>query len=588
VSERDPDGITRAGRTFDGGETQDGDIAPGRRLVRAGDRGLSLGERLLGQFYRLTWRTPLHGLRLNGRYPLKLLAVPADPVAGDAAAGRALLGGRMTLGREQIAVESIDFAGSAPSAALNRHIERFAWLRDLAAGVDRPSGAIVAEALMRVWLNAHATHVTDAAWSPERVGWRTLFWAAHAPLILSSTDLVYRSSVLNAFARGARHLDRMADRAPVGIARIVAWSGIVAAGLLVPGGDPRRAFGEVALVKALTSGVGDDGGMVSRAPADQVALVEVLAMLRQVYDVRRVELPDAVQAVLDRAVAALLGITMGDGALSSWQGTGPVSADEIARVVAASGVRTRPLRQARHWGYQRMAGGNTIVVADMAPPPPTRIATGGCASTLAFELSDGAQRLIVNCGGTGGTAAIPADLARALRSTAAHSTLTLADSNSTAIHADGSLGAGVASVEVDREELEGGSKLDASHDGYARRFGLIHKRTLALSASGRELRGEDALLPAPRRRKSAAAAFTVRFHLAPGVEVTPTADGQAALLRIDHGPLWQFRCRGATLSVEDSLWVDAQGMPHATQQFVLTGDASAGGASVAWLLKRAG
>jgi hypothetical protein len=28
------------------------------------------------------------------------------------------------------------------------------------------------------------------------------------PLILSSTDLVYRSAVLNTLARGARHLDR--------------------------------------------------------------------------------------------------------------------------------------------------------------------------------------------------------------------------------------------------------------------------------------------------------------------------------------------------------------------------------------------
>ena len=207
---------------------------------------------------------------------------------------------------------------------------------------------------------------------------------------------------------------------------------------------------------------------------------------------------------------------------------------------------------------------------------------------MAFELSDGMQRLIVNCGNTGGTLAVAPELAKALRTTAAHSTLTLGDSNSTAIHADGTLGAGVGSVEVDREELEGGSRIDASHDGYARRFGLLHKRTLALSASGRELRGEDALLPAPKRRKVATAPFAIRFHLAPGVEVTPTADGQAALLRIAHGPLWQFRCRGGKLSIEDSLWLDADGRPHETLQFVVEGEAPAGGTSVAWLLKRAG
>ena len=29
-----------------------------------------------------------------------------------------------------------------------------------------------------------------------------------------------------------------------------------------------------------------------------------------------------------------------------------------------------------------------------------------------------------------------------------------------------------------------------------------------------------------------------------------------ALLRIERGALWQFRCRGGTLSIEESLWVD--------------------------------
>ena len=164
----------------------------------------------------------------------------------------------------------------------------------------------------------------------------------------------------------------------------------------------------------------------------------------------------------------------------------------------------------------------------------------------------------------------------------------MGDSNSTAIHADGTLGAGVGSVEVDREELEGGSRIDASHDGYARRFGLIHKRTLTLSASGRELRGDDALLPAAKRRNAKLAPFAIRFHLAPGVEVTPTADGQAALLRIDHGPLWQFRCRGGALTVEESLWIDGEGQVHPTQQFVIEGTAPAGGTNVSWLLKRAG
>src|SRR3546814_7884697 len=57
------------------------------------DKGLSLGDRLANHITRLTWRTPLHAFRLKGRFPLKLLGVPEDPVPGDTRAGTAIRAG---------------------------------------------------------------------------------------------------------------------------------------------------------------------------------------------------------------------------------------------------------------------------------------------------------------------------------------------------------------------------------------------------------------------------------------------------------------------------------------------------------------
>ena len=564
------------------------EIEVGKRLVRLADRGLSLGERLANQFHRLTWRTPLHAMRLKGRYPLKLLAVPTDPLPGNRQSGQWMRSGQIRWRGETLSVDALTFADDGVSADFADYLQRFEWLRDLAATGDRAASAPISEALMRVWLARHAATVSDPAWRPDLVGWRTLFWTAHAPLILSSPDLVYRSAVLNALARGARHLDRGADRAPQGLARIAAWAGVIAAGLLIPGGDLRRSFGEAGLSRALADAISDDGGLVSRSPVDQAELVTLLAMLGQAYDARREAAPGFVAEIQGRAVAALLGTVLGDGALSSWQGSGPLTPAHVKRVVDASGVRTRPLRQARDWGYQRLTAGTTTVIVDAAPPPSGRIGGSGCASTLAFELSDGEQRLIVNCGGARGVATLDRALSQALRTTAAHATLVVGDSNSTALNVDGTLGAGVRAVELDRHELETGSRIDASHDGYARRFGFIHKRSLALSSNGRDLHGEDALLPAPRRRRGRSAAFAVRFHVSPGVEITATADGQGALLRIDRGPLWQFRCKGGTLQIEASLWIDGEGQAQPTSQFVITGESPSGGMSISWLLRRAG
>ncbi|HWL46702.1 MAG TPA: heparinase II/III family protein [Sphingomonadaceae bacterium] len=570
-------------------EAPDG-VEPGKRLIRAGaDQGLSLAERLANHLHRLAWRTPLHAFRLRGRYPLKLLGVPDDPIVGNPALGANLLAGTIGFSGESIRLVDLDFARPAVSPAMADYLQSFAWLRDLAAAGPRESTAPVAERLVRKWLAAHGNHVSDAGWRPDLWGWRILFWTAYAPLILSSSDLVYRSAVLNGLARGARHLDRGADKAALGLPRIAAWSGVVAAGLLIPGGDIRLAHGEAGLERALATALYGDGGLASRSPVGQLELVELLAQLRAVYHARRRDPHAAITRTLSRAVPALLGVTLGDGGLSSWQGGAPIARGRVGAAIEASGVRTRPLRQARDWGYQRLSCGQTVVVLDAAPPPAARLGVGGCASTLAFELSDGPHRLIVNCGGSHGAAALPPDLEAALRTTAAHSTLVIAETNSTAIHPDGSLGRGVAEVELDRLEGEAGSRVEASHDGYVRRQGFLHRRQLVLAGDGRELRGEDVLLPAGRRRRrNDTVRFIVRFHLAPGVEVTNTADGLGALLRHMDGPAWQFRCRGGALASEDSLWIDPEGQPRPSTQLVVTGEAAAGGASVGWLLRRAG
>lgn len=565
-------------------------IEEGKRLIRVSDdRGLSLAERIANRFYRLTWGTPIHAMRLKGKYPLKLLAVPDDHIEGDVRSGQALRAGYFLFRGLKQPLDSLDFNALDLSPAFQDYIHSFRWLRDLATATSRENAAPIAEAIMRKWLAAHHEKPSEPAWRADNAGWRIFFWTAHSPLILSSSDLVYRSLVLNCVARTARHLDRSAEKASVGLQRLVAWGGIVAASLLMPGGEPRKAFGEAGLRRTLDTSFHPDGGVISRSPMAQLEGVMLLSMLRAVYDSRREERPAFLDEALVRTVPALLGVTHGDGGLGSWQGAGAIPAPIVEAVIAASGVRTRPLRQARDWGYQRLVAGTTVMLIDAAPPPVTRLAEAGCASTAAIEISDGARRLVVNCGGAALTgAAISADLAQGLRTTAAHSTLTLADSNSTAILPDGTLGRGVTEVELHRQEQENGSRLELSHDGYVRRSGYTHRRLLILASDGKEIRGEDMLLPAQRRRKPLALPFALRFHLAPDVEPTLTADGQGAVLRLEDGILWQFRSGSGAVTIEDSLWVDGNGRPHGCQQLVVSGQAEPGGNSAGWAFKRMG
>lgn len=571
-----------------------GDSIPsGQRLIRVdGDKGLSLAERIAARFHRLSYRSVFHKMRLKGRFPLKLLAVPRDPLPGDPQAGHALLTGKLQFQGHGQSLATLRFAAPHAPLAWREHALSFAWLRDLAEVSDRPRGARIAEPLVQSFL-ADFSEFHELAWRGDLLGQRLYYWTAYAPLILSSNDLVYRSAVLNAIARGARHLERTAEKLPAGLDRIHAVGGVLVAGLLLPGGEQRQHRAETALARALDLFLLSDGGVTSRAPFDMLQLLEWLLMLQAVYAARGQRESETISAAIVRLTPALRGVTLGDGLLASLHGGALANAERIDRALKQAAVPARPLRSGIASGFQRLAGGKTVVVVDAGPPPAARDSSSAHAGTLAFEMSDGATRVIVNCGGgRGQPRAVQGELAGLLRSTAAHSTLVLADTSSTRIRDDGALGKGVEEVIVERNETAEGSWLDARHDGYARRYGLLHQRRLFLSADGRDLRGEDVLLPArargPRIGRAQPLRFDVRFHLAAGVEATPTADGQGALLKLPDGTVWQFKLRAAAFSVDESIWLDSEGRPRAVQQLVATGEAPAGGAAINWSIKRAG
>ena len=561
------------------------EIEQGKRLIRAGDeRSLPFADRIAFGLNRLAWFLPMRG-GLRGSRKVRLLAVPKDPVAGDKLVGEALLAGTLAYGRQSIALEELTFDDPSLPSYFADYIDSFAWLRDLAAAATREKGARLAERMTQQWLAAYEARAHEREDRPDLWGRRILFWLAYAPYILSAHDVGHRAAVLKALARGGRLLDRSADRAPAGVARIAAWLGAVAVALLVQGGAARIRRAEAGLGRALGGGLHEDGGVVSRSPAEQLLLVELLGQARAVYYAGSREMPDRLSEALAAATAALLGVVLGDEALSSWQGSNMASKRRVAAALEGAGVRARALRQARGWGYQRLAAKGCIAIFDAAPPPAR---AGASASTLAFEFCDGEDRIVVNCGGESPwTGAVSRPLAQALRFTAAHSTLTLGDRNSTAVVDGGGLGRGVDEVELSRDETGGTSRAEASHDGYVRRFGLVHERELVLAADGDELRGEDRLIARRRKRRQEPLAFAVRFHLGPQVEAASTADGQGALLRVRGGPAWQFRCRGGRLDIDDSLWIDGTGTARPTRQLVIAGETPPDGMSISWQFRRA-
>ncbi len=575
------------------------------RLTRGlGDRGPSLAERLSDRLDRLSFASPFHRMRLKGRFPLKLIAVPEDPIPGDPALGNRLRAGRLF--RDGYGQGMLDGRLDSPNAPASwrRWVHGWGWLRDLSAAEGLTQSEVArAEALSKRWL-ARFHDYDEEAWAPDVTGSRILMACCHAPLVIPGKDHVHRSAVLNAIARWSRHLDRAAPRMQAGLPRVQAIAGLIGSALILPGGEERLARGLALLEQSLADVLGEDGAPVSRAPLDLAQLGDLMLVL-SAFHAARMQKPSApVERTLDLVRRTLGALAMGDGLPAPWHGGQPSKA-QIVRLGVTPGTAPPP----RSSGFQRLAAGTVRLVMDAGPPPPARLNPATHASTLAFVFTDGDRPIIVSCGaerGAEGERAFPPELVMGLRSTAGHSTLVLADTNSSRLPDGGPrrLG-GVEEVVVESRMTREGQWLEARHDGYARRHGFEHLRRLWLNAEGTDLRGEDQLVPVRSAlalsRQRAPLAVAIRFHLGAGAVATPTQDGRGVLITLpgtgkaersgQPDLAWAFRASfnhaPGLLGIEPSLLVTADGQTHEIQQILLTTMVEPGQtADVSWSFKR--
>jgi uncharacterized heparinase superfamily protein len=193
-----------------------------------------------------------------------------------------------------------------------------------------------------------------------------------------------------------------------------------------------------------------------------------------------------------------------------------------------------------------------------------------------MELSIGRDRMIVNCGAF---PAGPPEWRDAARATAAHSTLIIADHNSSELRQDG-LGRRPTDVKAQRQEANGAHWLEAHHDGWMKPFGAVHRRRLYVSESGEDIRGEDVVEAAQPQP------FSLRFHLHPDVQASLQHDGEAVLLRLRSGGGWRLRADHARLALEESIYLGGA-EPRRTEQVVLHGLAD-GPQHVKWAISKVG
>lgn len=550
-------------------------------MSAAGASGGGLGRlvgRTIGRLRAGWYGSAFYQWRLGNARTTQLLLSPTDPWPGSSDRGQAVMAGAIRFGAEPLY--------DAPFVPVNPH--DFQWLRDLRATGSEAARRRGRE-LIRDWIAANGRY-DPVSWETSVLAERLANWQSHYDYFCRNADNAFKSAFFRSLVRQARHLTRVARSTTRGASRIKAAKGLIYAGACLPGRNSQIAKGLALLETTVQAHVYPDGGIWERSPSRQLDVLRDLVDVRTILSTIHHDPSSIIQTAIDRLVPMIRFFRHGDGKMALFHHSFEEEDWTIDVVLNQSAAKGKAPNTAPHSGFQRISTGRTIVLADTGAPPPPGYDTAAHAGMLAFEMSVARERLVVNCGAYFGDDPIWRE---AGRMTAAHSTLTVDDTNAAALLPGEGLGRRPQDVGCQRIEDDGHTLLDAHHDGFLKRHGLIHRRRLYVARGGEDIRGEDTLThPRETGKITAEKPITIRFHLHPDVKVVSLSmwEGGAQYVEVSlpREGAWTFHTQGNTrLAVEDSFYLGKKGVLQQSKQIVLTAMTEAAHQqTLQWSIKR--
>lgn len=435
------------------------------------------------------------------------------------------------------------------------------WLTDLRAAGQRAA----AQTLLNHWLQ-HFSAYHPVVWHPYPLSLRVVSWLTHADWLLPHAPATLASQFLQVLHAQVAHLQRECEWDLHGNHLVKNLKALVYAAVCLPAFAHTLTQALSHFTTALLAQVHADGGHAEASPAYHAQVLqdvlEVIALLNTANHAVPAALTTALTTTASAMGAALHVLRHPDGGLALFNDGSvghPATLEALIRLSQTQPAPATPTPlNLPITGYARLTAGSAVLIMDAGPEGLAANPGHAHADALSFELSDGAERLIVNCG----THAYQTPLRSFFRSTAAHSTVSVGGHNSTQVWGTFRVGRRYGTIGFQRPNA---LQVSGWHGGYAHLGVTQHRRRLTLSAGGHTLAGEDTLThttPAPLTA-------IAHFHVTPTTTVQLLSPTQC-LLTLASGASWVFTTASGTLSLAPSRYAPQFGPPQLTQQLQLS------------------
>ena len=464
-----------------------------------------------------------------------------------------------------------------------KKLHDFGWLPALNIKTEKELGCLIVDQ----WINNFSNY-NEKYWTFDVITNRLINWISSYDIIFKNSDLIFRSKVINNIVKQAKHLFKNINLINTGIDKIKSLAALILVGNSFEQYEEYTQFGLKNLEDELSDFINKDGFVKTKNPEDLFWTLYFLVLIKEWLILSRKQTPAFINIYINSLGISFKFLRFSNGDLPLFNGANQINTERFYEYLESRGYEFENMENI-FCGYAKIKSKKIEIFMDANNPSSMLHSRNYQAGPLSFELSSNGEKFICN---SGSAKNLGEELSYLSSSTAAHSTVTINDTSSCIFQKNKMIrkyfgNSLIEKHDIFKKEFKNDKEFircTIGHNGYEKRFKLLHERQITLFKNKSHVEGIDNLKCKNLENKNLT--YSVRFHVHPDIRITKTM-GNDILLSSNNGEGWIFRSPQIPTKIEKNLYFGNPNNIKESSFILLEGNIENENTNIIWHLEKA-
>ena len=432
------------------------------------------------------------------------------------------------------------------------NLHSFLWLNKL----DRKNSKVITKDIITSWINFFSNYNPNT-WEMEITAKRIIAWTSNTDITLEDSDKVYKEKFFLSLIKQANFLLKNLNNLFYYPSKIICCASIILSGMIFKENEINYKVGVKELEKIVKKYFDNTGFPKSRNPEEVFICIKYLILIREWHKEAQKHIPDFLNEIISKCGSCYVLLSCSNKQFPLFNGSTEINYQDYD--IFLKNLKYKFINKSHEVGdLIKIKRKKLELFMDCGNPPSNNFAKHYQAGCLAFEFISNKQKVICNLGYG---KYLSSKLSSISRATAAHSTLYINDTSSCTFQKNQTINKIYGNSLIHKHRIikknytedKDFYLISATHNGYEKKFGYIHTRSIRISKNEDKIFGYDELNKT--KKNSSLLNYSVRFHVYPDTKVVKTIAGNSVLISLPNGEGWSLLSETNNFQIEKNIFL---------------------------------